>query len=189
MLEGLYVQVTLHGCRRGLPPEQPGRSAGVSHRCVDPTPFESSSWDDVDGMCLERVYSRFRVLQSCPYHLRGRFRKACRQVLESRHEGVQARDDVKETRSWKMFCLLPFMLLRRPAGQGRVGKAELCRRFDQFSEAMTYFGHDLLWPRPCFATTFFGQADFGHGLSDFGDNLKMADLGRFWSGQTDLGQL
>ena len=115
--------------------EQPGRSAGVSHRCVDPTPFESSSWNDVDGMSLERVYdSRFRVLQSCPHHLRGRFRKACRQVLESRHEDVQAGDDVKETRSWKMFCLLPFMLLRRPAGEGRVGKAELCRRFDLFSE-------------------------------------------------------
>ena len=55
--------------------------------------------------------------------------------------------------------------------------------------ATTYFGHDLLWPRPTLATTFFGQADFGHGLSDFGDNLKLADLGRFWSGQTDLGQL
>ena len=135
MLEGLYVLVTLHCCRRGLPPEQPGRSTGFSHRCVDPTPFETSSWDDVDGMCFERVYdSRFRVLQSCPHHLRGRFRKACRQVLERRHEGVQAGDDVKETRSWKMFCLLPFMLLRRPAGEGRVGKAELCRRFDQFSE-------------------------------------------------------
>ena len=48
--------------------------------------------------------------------------------------GKPAGDDVKEIRSWKMFCLLPFMLLRRPAGQGRVGKAELCRRFDQFSE-------------------------------------------------------
>ena len=33
-----------------------------------------------------------------------------------------------------MSCLLPFMLLRRPAGQGRVGKAELCHWFDQFSE-------------------------------------------------------
>ena len=64
-----------------------------------------------------------------------------------------------------------------------------------------YFGHDHVWPRPClattlFGTTLFGQADFGHGqadfatsLSDFGDNLKMADLGRFWSGGTNLGQL
>ena len=135
LLEGIYVQVTLHHCRRGLPPEQPCRSEGVSYRCADPTPSESSSWDDVDSMSLERVYdSRFGVLRSCPHHLRGRFRQACRQVLESRHDGVQAGDEIKETRSWKMFCLLPFMLLRKTAGKGRAGKAELCRRFDQFIE-------------------------------------------------------
>ena len=38
----------------------------------------------------------------------------------------------KETQSWKLFCLLPFWLLRRPQSKGRVGKAELTKRFEQF---------------------------------------------------------
>ena len=45
-------------------------------------------------------------------------------------------------------------------------------------------GYDLLWPRPCLATPTLAT-----GLSDFGDNLKLADLGRFWSGGTNLCQL
>ena len=58
--------------------------------------------------------------------------------------------------------------------------------------ATTYFGHDLLWPRPTLATTYFGhgQADFGHGQADFGHcqdrnlatTFNLANLGRFWSG-------
>ena len=39
-----------------------------------------------------------------------------------------------EVRAWKLFLLLPFMLLRRPIGQGRVGKEELSIRFDKFSD-------------------------------------------------------
>ena len=37
-----------------------------------------------------------------------------------------------ECRAWKLFLLLPFMLLRRPLGRGRIGKSELTRRFDSF---------------------------------------------------------
>ena len=51
-------------------------------------------------------------------------------------------------------------------------------------EGHDLLGHDLLWPRP----TLHGQADLGHGQANFGDNLKLADLGRFLSGGTDLGQ-
>ena len=32
-----------------------------------------------------------------------------------------------------MFILQPFMLLRRPRGHAKVGKDELCRRFDKFA--------------------------------------------------------
>ena len=43
-------------------------------------------------------------------------------------EGGRTRD----THSWKLFCLLPYWLLRRPQSKGRVGKAELSKMFDQF---------------------------------------------------------
>ena len=43
-------------------------------------------------------------------------------------------DETKECRAWKLFLLLPFMLLRRPMGRGRMGKSELMmKRFDSFA--------------------------------------------------------
>ena len=57
---------------------------------------------------------RHAVLQSCPFHLRGRFRHIARMVLEARSDASLAHDTVKETRVWKLFCFLPFLLLRRP---------------------------------------------------------------------------
>ena len=37
-----------------------------------------------------------------------------------------------EIRAWKLFCLLPFLLLRRGGRNERVSKTELCHRFDMF---------------------------------------------------------
>ena len=76
---------------------------------------------------------RFRVLQSCPAHLKAKYRVALTTALEAVHEAAQRRDPVKEVRAWMLFSLLPFWLLRRPLGQGRVGKAELSDRFELFA--------------------------------------------------------
>ena len=73
---------------------------------------------------------RFRVLQSCPAHLKAKYRVALTTALEAVHEVA---DTVKEVRVWKLFSLLPFWLLRKPLGQGRVGKAELSDRFELFT--------------------------------------------------------
>ena len=72
------------------------------------------------------------MLQSCPFQLRGRFRQASRVALETLHNGVVGHDVLMETRGWKLFILLPFILLRRHRGCAQVGKDELCRRFDKF---------------------------------------------------------
>ena len=76
---------------------------------------------------------RFRVLQSCPGHLRAKYRVALTTALEAVHEAAQRRDPVKEFRAWNLFSLLPFWLLRKPLGQGRVRKAELSDRFELFT--------------------------------------------------------
>ena len=60
---------------------------------------------------------RFRVLQSCPAHLKAKYRVALTTALEAVHEAAQRRDPVKEVRAWKLFSLLPFWLLRRPVGE------------------------------------------------------------------------
>ena len=59
------------------------------------------------------------------------------------------------------------------------------------SLAMTYFGHDLLSPRPTFATTYFrhDQADCCTAKQTLATTFNLANLGRFWSGQADFGQL
>ena len=51
-------------------------------------------------------------------------------ALEARH-AVHNNDHTMEVRAWKLFFLLPFLLLRKARG---VGKDELSRRFDKFSE-------------------------------------------------------
>ena len=57
-----------------------------------------------------------------------------RMALEARSNAVQVHDRVMETRAWKLFCLLPYLLLRRPLGEQRVSKAELNSRFDDCAE-------------------------------------------------------
>ena len=47
------------------------------------------------------------------------------------------------------------------------------------SLATTWFGHDLVWPRPSLAKPTMARPTLVTGLSDFGDNLKLADFGPF----------
>ena len=82
--------------------------------------FTECSWavfDDVDLPVLFR---------------RGRFRQACRKALQARRDVVNAGDELMEERSWKMFCLLPFLLLHRPVNKSTITKEVLYRRFDLF---------------------------------------------------------
>ena len=96
-------------------------------------PVPDSRRDVLYQVDLEEVCrTRFLVLQSCPFQLRGRFKQASRVALEILHNGVVGHDLLLETRGWKLFILLPFMLLRRPRGLAKVGKDELCCRFDKF---------------------------------------------------------
>ena len=108
-IEALLVHIVLHRCR-------------IVHQVLD-------------RFDVHEVFEmRFRVLQSCPRHLRGRFQHASRCALEARSQDVREGDRTMELRAWELFCLLPFWLLQRPQGQGRVRKAELCDRFGKFGD-------------------------------------------------------
>ena len=69
-----------------------------------------------------------------PHCLRGRFRQATRCALEARHQAVRSQDRTLETCAWKLFCLIPFLLLWRPFGGRRVSREDLCERFDKFTQ-------------------------------------------------------
>ena len=48
--------------------------------------------------------------------------------------GYAARDELRVTRSWKLFLLLPRMLLHKPARGGLIPKGKLTERFNLFSQ-------------------------------------------------------
>ena len=54
--------------------------------------------------------------------------------MEVRHEAVLSQDIVTETRAWKIVCLFPVFLLRRPASGGHVSREDLSDRFDKFTQ-------------------------------------------------------
>ena len=123
----------------------------VFHACrIDvpdvPTMHKSTGWEVLDSVNVEEVFeTRFQVLQNCPHHLRGRFQHVARCALGARHQAARVGDRSMELRAWTLFCLLPLWLLQRPAGRGRVSKAELCDRFDQFGEGQWRRVHEAAW--------------------------------------------
>ena len=50
-----------------------------------------------------------------------------------RLQAEQRCDEVGERRAWKLFALIPLMLLHRPRGTGSLGRDELARRVDAFN--------------------------------------------------------
>ena len=73
---------------------------------------------------------RIPTLKSCPHFLRGRLRFSfsflCVNGIGPEKLGLLA-----ETRAWKLFGLIPMMLLHRPRGSRSVGRDELCKRADE----------------------------------------------------------
>ena len=54
-------------------------------------------------------------MKSPPKFLRGAYRSAIRVALTEADLGYAARDELRVTRSWKLFLLLPRMLHHKPA--------------------------------------------------------------------------
>ena len=131
-LECLFVKLTLAECQRQDPPMVRGE---FRRRQDQQEVVHHNDWEWLDSVSLLEAFGRrVPVLQSCPYHIRGRFRQAMRQALELMSHAVRTQDRVSEVRGWKLFCLLLVMLLRRESGGSKVSKQELCRRFDLFVE-------------------------------------------------------
>ena len=88
-----------------------------------------ASLDEVDP-CAQ-FQQRAAVMRSEPKFLVGMFRNALKIALE---EIVRTDDEVTQERGWKLFLMLPRMLLHRPPGGGQISKAKLLQRFQQFVE-------------------------------------------------------
>ena len=72
------------------------------------------------------------LMQNVPRFLRGPFRRALRVALEEILKGARTNDTVTEERGWKLFLMLPRMLLHRPGRGEMVSKPKLVARFEMF---------------------------------------------------------
>ena len=70
-------------------------------------------------------------MKSPPKFLRGAYRSALRVALTEADLGYAAGDDARVSRAWKLFLLLPRMLLHKPVRGGLVPKKKLKERFTQ----------------------------------------------------------
>ena len=71
-------------------------------------------------------------MRSVPRVIRGAYRNAMRVALEEVARGLDERSETRMTRGWKLFLLLPRLLLWRPVRGGLVSKKDLELRFRSF---------------------------------------------------------
>ena len=92
------------------------------HNETPPFPIwiSSTTW-----IWRELFAERVPMLKSCPYFFRGRLRNSFRVALEERHQAEGEGDELAEERAWKLFALVPRMLMHRVIGTGSVGRDEL----------------------------------------------------------------
>ena len=135
LLETVCVAIALH-LRRSTTHnvhDAPERSsAPVRGRVPNPRPQQVTpeSWEQLDQVNIEELFLlRVPMLKSCP---RGRLRFRFLIALRERHRAMMANDWVAEERAWKLFGLVPVMLLHRPRHTGSVGRDELAKRADDF---------------------------------------------------------
>ena len=84
---------------------------------------------DLEGEFLTRAC----VMKGLPAFLRGLYRASMRFVLSEADRARDAGDAAATSRAWKLFLLLPCLLLHRPPRGGNVPKCQLMERFSDFA--------------------------------------------------------
>ena len=85
------------------------------------------SLDQID--LADTLKRRPCVMKSVPRFLKGAFRNALQIAIEA----ANSSDESVAERGWKLFMLLPRMLLHRPARGGLVSKEKFANRFELFA--------------------------------------------------------
>ena len=87
--------------------------------------------DDVDTSVVFR--QRAAVMRTVLHFLRSSFRNAMKLALEEATWENYRMNTVRQERGWKLFMLLPRMLLHRPPSGGLISKEKLVGRFQIFA--------------------------------------------------------
>ena len=84
----------------------------------------------VQAVVMEEEFDeRACVMKSVPRFLRGPYRIAMRVALEE----IESVDDTRRELGWKLFLLLPRLLLHRSPRGGTIPRSKLLKRFDLFN--------------------------------------------------------
>ena len=84
----------------------------------------------LEAVAMEEEFDeRACVMKSVPRFLRGPYRIAMRVALEE----IESADDTRRERGWKLFLLLPRLLLHRSPRGGTIPRSKLLKRFDLFN--------------------------------------------------------
>ena len=106
-----------------------------------PSQFHAA-FASLDVVDLKELFSnRGAVMRSVPSFLRGAFRTTMRVVLTELVKEIDEQSNVRMTRGWKLFLLLPRLLLHKPVRGGFVPKKILEARFHMFQMGQW---HELL---------------------------------------------
>ena len=139
LLEAAYVKVTIQVGREltaGEPSHRVPIPRAEPRRPIAPS-ISADSWEQLDHIDLGEAFTtRVPMLRSCPRFLRGRLRFSLGVALRERSRAKLARDPVAETRAWKLFGLIPMLLLHRPRHSGIVGRDELTSLQGQAAERL-----------------------------------------------------
>ena len=133
LLETVYVLLTIQFGREGVVPEV---IDVVAPRPQVRTNSEicAESWERLDEVDLDDLFlQKIPMLKTCPRFLRGRLRHCFGVALRERHRAKLAGDRVAEVRAWKLFGMVPIMLLRRTKHSGTIGRDELAQRVEDFN--------------------------------------------------------
>ena len=76
---------------------------------------------------------RSHVMKSVPGFLKGPYQSAMRLAMREASTAFSNRNELQSVRAWKLFLLLPRMLLWKPSRGGLVPKGKLQERFAAFA--------------------------------------------------------
>ena len=99
----------------------------------EPKPTQEADPARMSGDVVHFFSVRAVVMKSPPKFVRGAYNAAMRFALQEIEAGFQSQNEEKQSRGWKLFLLLPRILLFRPHRGGLIPKQRLFDRFLLFS--------------------------------------------------------
>ena len=113
-----------------VPSTEPEREA---HQ-VEVGPRIREAFRSLDEVDVRHLFTmRAFLMKSPPKFVRGAYCSAMRIALQEIVEGSEAQNEERQCRGWKLFLLLPRMLLFRPPRGGLIPKPRLLDRFAMFA--------------------------------------------------------